>query len=148
MLPEYRYFGRAQVACSRIRKNSDVCIVPGRILTNPATTKHLTHFRKFVKSVALVDLAQFNRLFAALVFPVVPPGLGEFRKNEFEVNLTDNHDKIYHHHCAASRKNGNGVDSRSCAVKEVPDQTQCLKCKVRQRNKWGEHQIKGTDTPP
>ena len=32
-----------QVACSRIRKNSAVCIIHGRILTNPATTKHLTH---------------------------------------------------------------------------------------------------------
>ena len=31
---------RAQVACSRIRNNSEVCIIHDKILTNPATTKN------------------------------------------------------------------------------------------------------------
>ena len=39
------YSARAQVECSRIRKNSEVCIIHGRILTNPATTKHLNQTR-------------------------------------------------------------------------------------------------------
>ena len=39
------YSARAQLACSRIRKNSEVCRIHGRILTNPVTTKHLMHDR-------------------------------------------------------------------------------------------------------
>lgn len=46
---------QAQVECNRIRMNSAVCILRGRILSNPAITQHLN------QSSSPAGMGQFNQ---------------------------------------------------------------------------------------
>ncbi len=53
-------FAEVQVSCSRIRKNSEVCTIHGRILTNPATTKHFNQTREDYKARTPADYFNSN----------------------------------------------------------------------------------------